>query len=244
MKKILTVLILLCAMLATPAAATSNENLPSIDEAKDIISDVDTNDDSKLFEYVKENELPINCDLLKCSKCTGDKYASVLYYKDAESSRGYGSLYIKDGEIVKPSSLKGYDTEDFYKGADGNEASRSGCSGGNCSVGDVKDEETSEEGDVSEKDEDNNNGYSFSWFDDEDEENAEDEEDDEDDDDEYSYTIIRGDNSSTDEEEYLNEDVDDMDAKEKIVCAMSYYDNENMTKSSWEKCLYFFFGDE
>jgi hypothetical protein len=38
--------------------------------------------------------------------------------------------------------------------------------------------------------------------------------------------------------------VDDMSAKEKIECAMSYYDSENMTKSSWEKCLYFFFEDE
>jgi len=118
MRKIIKIgiILLLCAIIGvTLSTATSNDKLPTKDQVTNFISEMKSSSASDIFSKVKSDHPTWNADLLTCSTCSGDKEAVALYYTDL-GSKGYGSVYVKDGKIVTPGSLKGYSVKESYKG--------------------------------------------------------------------------------------------------------------------------------
>lgn len=118
MKRIIKIgiVLLLCAVIGvTVSTATENDKLPTKDEVTTFLTEMKGSSPSDILNKVKEDHSTWNADLIECSACSGDKEAIALYYKDS-GSKGYGSIYYKDGEIVSPSSLKGYTVKESYKG--------------------------------------------------------------------------------------------------------------------------------
>lgn len=110
------IILLLCAIIGvTLSTATSNDKLPTKDQVTNFISEMKSSSASDIFSKVKSDHPAWNADLLTCSTCSGSKEAIALYYTDS-GSKGYGSIYVKDGEIVTSGSLKGYTLKDSYKG--------------------------------------------------------------------------------------------------------------------------------
>jgi len=150
--KALVFICILCALFAITATATSNDKLPSKEEVNTFVTEMKGSSASDIFEKVKSDHKSWNADLLECSSCSGSKAAIALYYTDT-NPKGYGSIYVKDGGIVIPSTLKGYSTKDSYKGTIGDskdeESDKETCRDGNCK------EEVSESKEVSIKSESN-----------------------------------------------------------------------------------------
>lgn len=136
--KLLTVIGILLCLLCVTIAAADNEDLPTREEVTELLEDSDSAED--VMESVKEDHPTWKADLIE----NGDEEAISLYYKDSDSSKGYGSIYFKDGEVVSPSSLSGYTLTECYKGEleDSDE-----CTDGSCNTepedeeNDTKDEE-------------------------------------------------------------------------------------------------------
>lgn len=118
MKKIIRIgiILLLCAIIGvTISTATSNDKLPTKEELTDFLTDMKDSSASDVLSKVKADHPTWNADLLECSTCSGDKEAIALYYTDS-GSKGYGSIYYKDGDTISPDSLKGYTLKESYKG--------------------------------------------------------------------------------------------------------------------------------
>lgn len=112
--KLLTIIGILLCLLCVTIAAADNEDLPTREEVTDLLEDSDSASD--VMDSVKEDHPAWKADLLECTTCTGDQEAIALYYEDSDSSKGYRSIYFKDGEVVSPSSLSGYTLKECYKG--------------------------------------------------------------------------------------------------------------------------------
>ena len=130
--KLLTAIGILLCLLCVTMAAADNENLPSREEVTDLLEDSDSASD--VMKSVKEDHPTWKADLIE----NGDDEAIALYYEDSDSSKGYGSVYFKDGEVVAPSSLSGYTLKECYKGEleDSDE-----CADGSCDTDADSDEE-------------------------------------------------------------------------------------------------------
>lgn len=119
MKKIIKIgiILLVCAAIGiTLATATSNDKLPTKEEVTNFLSDEKDSTASEILSKVKDEHSTWFADLLECSTCLGSKEAIVVYYTDSSSSKGYGSIYFKDGVIISPSSIPGYTVKESYKG--------------------------------------------------------------------------------------------------------------------------------
>lgn len=130
--KLLTAIGILLCLLCVTMAAADNENLPSREEVTDLLEDSDSASD--VMKSVKEDHPTWKADLIE----NGDDEAIALYYEDSDSSKGYGSVYFKDGEVIAPSSLSGYTLKECYKGEleDSDE-----CADGSCDTDADSDEE-------------------------------------------------------------------------------------------------------
>ena len=137
---LLVVCTLLCISIVT---ATDNTNLPTRNEVNSSLEDMKGKSASEVMDSVKEDHSTWKADLLECSTCAGDKEAIALYFSDPGSSKGYGSIYYKNGEIVSPSILKGYSTKESYKGVLEEETDEE-CKDGNCKE-EINDSESEDE---------------------------------------------------------------------------------------------------
>jgi len=114
MKKIIkiSIILLLCAIIGvTLTTATSNDKLPTKTELTDFVTEMKGSSASDMFEKVKDTHPDWNADLI----CSGSNEAVALYYTDS-NSKGFSSIYVKDGKIVSPGDLKGYAMKDKYIG--------------------------------------------------------------------------------------------------------------------------------
>ncbi|MEN6290897.1 MAG: hypothetical protein ABFD07_02630 [Methanobacterium sp.] len=221
--KALVLFCFICALFVFPATATSNENLPSKDETNQIISDANTDNALDVYNYVKEKGIATNCDLWKCSTCSGDTYAVSFYYKDSTASKGYGSQYFKDGGAVPYSSLRGYSLEDSYKGEESNKENV---------TEDVKQDEKNVSEEVS-----NDNKFSWNWFR-KDKDTSNDQKENE-----YQYKIVTN-NKTEYPNDYLDVAKDDLSNNEKIETFLHYYSTGKMDEDSVRECLNHLWGDE
>ncbi|MEN6294111.1 MAG: hypothetical protein ABFD07_19120 [Methanobacterium sp.] len=150
--KALIFLCILCALFAITATATSNDKLPSKEEVTNFVTETKGSTASDILDKVKDDHPSWYVDLIECSTCSGSKDAIALYYTDS-NPKGFSSIYIKDGQIVSPATLKGYSTKESYKGTIGDskedESDKETCKDGSCK------EEVSESKDVSIKSESN-----------------------------------------------------------------------------------------
>lgn len=155
MKRLLKISLMLLVIVAvgvTLSTATSNDKLPSKEEITNFVTDIKDSSASEILDKVKDDHPSWYADLIECSTCSGSKNAIVLYYTDT-NPKGYGSIYIKDGQIVSPSTLKGYTTTESYKGMIGDskeeKSDKETCTNGSCK------EDVSESKEVSIKSESN-----------------------------------------------------------------------------------------
>lgn len=114
--KILGTVLILVLVAASVVTATSNDKLPTKEEVTNLLSEMKGSSASDILDKIKEDHPAWNADLIECSTCSGSKEAVVLYYTDSASTKGYGSVYFKDGQAISPTILKGYTTKESYKG--------------------------------------------------------------------------------------------------------------------------------
>jgi len=130
--KLLTVIGILLCLLCVTIAAADNEDLPTREEVTELLEDSDSAED--VMESVKDDHPTWKADLIE----NGDDEAIALYYENSSSVNGHSSVYFKDGEVVSPSSLHGYELKECYKGEleDSDE-----CADGSCDTDADSDEE-------------------------------------------------------------------------------------------------------
>jgi len=109
-------IVLFIALITVSMVSASSEQLPAQKEVTEFLDGCINMSASDIMNDIKEDHPVWKADLLKCSTCTGNQEAIALYCEDSASTKGYGSIYFKDGKIVSPSSLSGYTVKESYKG--------------------------------------------------------------------------------------------------------------------------------
>jgi len=148
--KLLTAIGISLCLLCVTIAAADNEDLPTREEITDLLEDSDSASD--VMEAVKEDHPTWKADIIE----NGDDEAIALYYENSSSVSGHSSVYFKDGEVVSPSSLHGYELKECYKGE---LEDSDGCADGSCDT-DPEEEENDTDAD-SDEEEDEDTEYTY-----------------------------------------------------------------------------------